>query len=266
MPSPFPGMDPYLEEPSRWGGVHSRLINAISDDLADQLAPHFFVEIEERVYIVSPEDRRRVIVPDVFVVTGPPPARARITRGAITAPTLIEPLDEPEIRDRFIEIRDATSREVVTTIEVVSPFIKTSGVRAREAFLDKRARVMASPVHWIEIDLLRAGERPIEVAGQSDYYALLRRTRQAQPRPFEVWFIDLRDPLPTIAVPLRPPFEEAALDLQAALDTVYARAHYADSLDYDRSIPPPALLPADAAWAEARVQAWRAARATPPGQ
>jgi hypothetical protein len=31
MPSPFPGMDPYLENPEFWPGVHNRLIVAIID-------------------------------------------------------------------------------------------------------------------------------------------------------------------------------------------------------------------------------------------
>ena len=33
MPSPFPGMDPYLEDPVQWGGVHLRLIVCISTEL-----------------------------------------------------------------------------------------------------------------------------------------------------------------------------------------------------------------------------------------
>ncbi|MEH2128789.1 DUF4058 family protein [Nostoc sp.] len=31
MPYPFPGMNPYLEEPELWPGVHGRLIVAMSD-------------------------------------------------------------------------------------------------------------------------------------------------------------------------------------------------------------------------------------------
>jgi len=39
MPSPFPGMNPYLEHPSLWAGIHHRLITAIANDLAPQLRP-----------------------------------------------------------------------------------------------------------------------------------------------------------------------------------------------------------------------------------
>jgi len=123
--------------------------------------------------------------------------------------------------------------------------------------LKKRKATLSSNTHWIEIDLLREGERPEEVAGKSDYYALLHRAGQL---PYEVWFFDLRDQVPTIAVPLRPPFADVPLDLQAAFDTTYARAHYADTVNYGAPIPLPRLRPADETWAKTRVQEWLAAR------
>ncbi len=235
MPSPFPGMDPFLEELRRWVGVHSWLINSISDDLADRVSPDFFVEI-----VVSGQREE-------------PSAMA----GVITAPTLIEPLYDVEIRDRYIEIRDTVNRDVVATIEVLSPYNKAAGTQGREAFLQKRKTVMASGVHWIEIDLLRAGERPPEVAGKSDYYALLKRG--GTPGPFEVWHFDLRDTMPTIAVPLRLPHDDVPLDLQLVFDDVYARGHYAESTNYSGDSPLPRLRPADAAWVEECVQQWRSA-------
>jgi Protein of unknown function (DUF4058) len=258
MPSPFPGMDPFLEKPNRWEGAHSRLINAISDNLAELVAPNFYVDIEAHVYIVTPEDEQQFsMVPDVYVVAQPTSGPQTALATIIAPPTLIEPLFDPEIRDRYIEIRDAEYHKVVTTIELLSPFNKAANTRGREAFLRKQKAVMASDAHWIEIDLLRTGERSEDLAGKSDYYALLKRAR---PSPFEVWFFDLRDRMPTIAVPLRPPFEDVPLDLQAVFDTAYTRAHYADSVDYTAAVPPPRLRPADAAWAAARVGKWLSAR------
>jgi hypothetical protein len=163
-------------------------------------------------------------------------------------------LDEIELREHFIEIYDARNRSVVATLEVLSPVNKLAGAK-RATFLVKRRAVMASPAHWIEIDLLRGGERPPEVAGKSDYYALLKRG--GQPGPYEVWYADLRDPLPTIAVPLRDPFADVPLDLQAAFATAYAEARYDDQLQYEGSPPPPPLRPADASWAAALISAWR---------
>jgi hypothetical protein len=257
MKSPFPGMDPFLEEPARWSSVHTRLINALSDQLAEQIAPHFFVEIEQRVYITTPDDpARRPIIPDVYVTTGQKTGQPlSATAGTIAEPTLIEPIYDLEMRDRYIEILDAQNHEVITTLEILSPFNKRRGTPGHEAFLNKRKTVLASKVHWLEIDLLRAGERPPEVSDRSDYYALLKRGEITG--PFAVWFIDLREPLPVIAVPLRPPFADVPLDLQAAFDLIYARAHYADSLDYDRAIPAPPLPPADERWVREQVRQWQ---------
>jgi len=249
-------MDPFLEDPAEWGDVHTRLITAISEHLAEIVSPNFLVRIEERVHITTLDDlRRQTIVPDVYVATGPRPGESAATMGKITEPTLIEPMYDVETHTRYIEIRDASSREVVTTLEVLSPFNKAPGSEGRKAFLQKRQAVMQSRVHWIEIDLLRAGQRTEEVEGKSDYYALLKRGDRRS--LWEAWWLDVRDRLPTIAVPLRPPFEDVPLNLQAVFDTVYARGHYADAIDYFGTPPVPRLRPADAAWAAERVREWR---------
>ncbi len=251
--SPLPGMDPFLEEASVWSGVHHRLISSISDQLAAAVSPNFFVSIEQRVYIVVLDKpaRNRVIIPDVYLVTGPKGESQAAVQEVITPPTLIEPLYDLEIRDRYINIQDSQNRAVVTTIELLSPFNKTPGAQGYDAFQDKRKIVMASQVHWLEIDLLRAGERPPEVANQSDYYALLKRGDVTS--PYETWFFNLRDTMPTLAVPLLSPFEDVPLNLQNVFNTMYTRAYYADSIDYTQNIPLPPLQPADAIWVKAQV-------------
>lgn len=260
MPSPFPGMDPYLEDPTEWPGVHTNLIVTIQDLLAPQLAPNYIVRIEQRVHITSHEDPgRRAIVPDIYVVEQPRVGEGQATATLISPATQIEPVIDPLMRTRYLEIRDARGRELVTTIELLSPTNKASDSPGRAQFLEKREKILCSGTHWIEIDLLRAGERPERIDGQSDYYALLNRGDGYG--PFEVWFIDLRDRLPVIAVPLRPPHDDVPLDLQAALDTLYERARYAEAIDYSRPVPSPSLRPADAMWAAARVRDWQEARA-----
>jgi hypothetical protein len=149
------------------------------------------------------------------------------------------------------------SRYNFTTIEVLSPFNKAPGTQGRGDFLRKRSRVMGSHASWIEIDLLRAGERPIEVVGKSEYYTLLKRAEVVD--HFDVWYTDLRDTLPTIAVPLRAPDTDVPLNLQTALETIYTRGGYAAVIDYDSPPPAPSLTPADAAWVTSCLMAWRAA-------
>ncbi|MBI3361614.1 MAG: DUF4058 family protein [Chloroflexi bacterium] len=260
MPSPFPGMDPFLEDPAGWPDVHARVITAMSDYLLPRLLPNFYVRIQERVYISSPDDEgREALAPDLFVTTGRPAQPVLAASATISESVLVETLLDPDIHDRYLEIYDARSREVVTAIELMSPANKVVGADGREAFIAKRRAIRAAGAHWIEIDLLRAGWRHEDLAGRSDYCALLARAGGHSPR--QVWFCDVRDRLPTIAVPLRPPFEDVPLELQAVLDDAYSRAHYDDTTDYTTPIPPPRLRPADAAWAEAQVREWLAARA-----
>jgi len=252
-------MDPYLEDASRWADFHPTFIVALRRQLSRLVSPHFHVDIQEQVYLTEPgEAERRRIAPDVFVTVGPAtPAAPASGAMAITTPVVETPQPESEPRQRYLEIRDARTREVVAILEVLSPTNKARGTPRREAFLRKREAVMASGTHWVEIDLLRGGERPPDVRRPSDYYALLKRAgADAQ---LEVWYFDLRDALPVIAVPLRPPFEDAPLALAGVLDETYADGFYADKLDYAGPVPPPRLRPADAAWAETQVRAWLSA-------
>lgn len=265
MDSPFPGMDPFLEEPSGWTGVHHWLISVLGEMLIAQVAPHYSVKIEERVYIADDDDpdTRQQVAPDIFLVQRPSPLASQVATTATATPaTIIERLPPAlEVRDRYLTIYDRRSRELVATIEVLSPWNKARGTRGSREFLAKREAVFSTRTHWVEIDLLRAGERPEEVVGQSDYYALLRRGNGGG--RLEVWYVDLRDSLPRIIVPLRDPHPDVVLDLQAAFATIYARARYAEDVDDTRPVPPPPLRPADAAWVAQCIARWRADRAEP---
>jgi hypothetical protein len=259
MRSPFPGMDPYLEDPIEWPDVYHQLITEIRRLLVKRVTPHFIVRVEQRVTLVDlADDERRVIIPDAYLAEAPDASRYSTASATISASRVIAVLEDPEVHEHYIDIYDARQRNIVATLELLSPANKTAGP-SRTAFLNKRRAVMASPAHWIEIDLLRDGERPREVAGLSDYYVLLKRgaTGERGEQLREAWFADIRDRLPTIAVPLRPPFADVPLDLQAALDAAYAEARYADHVRYDTPPPPPALKPADDIWARAQVDAWR---------
>lgn len=256
MPSPFPGMDPFLEDATRWSDFHPTFIVTMRRILSRLVSPNFHVDIQEQVYIAEPdEEPYRRIAPDVFVTVGQPatPIATR-TLDEITTPVIEEPLPETEFRYRFLEIRDARSREVVAIIEVLSPGNKTPGAYQQTAYLEKRAAVMDSGTHWLEIDLLRGGKRPSDVRRPSDYYALLKRT--GVPDRLEVWYFDLRDTLPAIAVPLRPPYEDVPLNLQQVFTETYHDGFYETKLDYDKSVPLPRLRPADAAWVRERVANW----------
>ncbi|MGH2343935.1 MAG: DUF4058 family protein [Chloroflexota bacterium] len=256
MPSPFPGMDPYLERPDHWSGVHSGLIAVMREMLARQAAPRFFVDSEDSVYILGRNDPGRSFVrPDISMVEAVGAGSIAPARARIASPMLMEVPESLEIRAPFLTIIDTLDRHVVTTIEVLSPINKVPGSAGQGEFLRKREQIMGSTSHWLEIDLLRAGTRPRGIPVHGGYNAMLHRARD--PERLEGWFATIRQALPTIAVPLSPPFEDVPLDLQEVVDTVYTRYHYDAAIEYEDEPPPPTFSPSDAAWLRERIDGWR---------
>jgi hypothetical protein len=72
MPSPFPGMDQYLEVPGLWPDVHHGLISQTQAVLTGLLRPKYYLRVEERVYISDENDPgRKVIIPNVRIADNP---------------------------------------------------------------------------------------------------------------------------------------------------------------------------------------------------
>lgn len=260
MPSPFPGMDPYLERPGRWGDVHTRLINVASDLLTEQLLPRYVVRIEERVYLEDDGyEPRGGIIPDARVLKNPLDAAARSPVPAVrpTAGTALviedKTLLDDEVHEPRLEVVDLSGGAVVAVIEVLSPSNKRRGSAAWNSYREKRTEVMHSGSHLVEIDLLRAGTRMVRSA-RLPAHDYLVHVSPAPRRPRGLLYpVRLDEPLPTVAIPLKPGEAEAQLPLQAALDTVYDRAGYRFQVDY-RDDPPDPLDDARAAWADALLK------------
>src|SRR3954462_8219694 len=121
MPSPFPGMDPYLEDPEIWSGVHASILSVIQERLAPALRPRYVVRFEERVYVTGEEDPGyRTIVPDVRVIerdpaAGLPPAAGGA--GGSPEPVRVD-LGDDEIHEPSLIVTDFRDRSIVTVIEV----------------------------------------------------------------------------------------------------------------------------------------------------
>lgn len=253
MPSPFPGMDPYLEDPWLWPDVHAGLIVACQELLNRQLRPKYVARVEARVYIEGEDDpaRKEFYIPDLRVAKQKgtkKEARVKVAAG-ITAPIVVT--DEPglEVRETFLEVLALDTRTVVTVIEILSPSNKLSGAEGRVSYLAKRGEVLESNTHWVEIDLLRAGESlPLRRHLQPHDYLAYVSPVGMRPKG-HAWPIRLDEPLPTIGVPLRKPDPEAALNLQEALASVYERAALDLSVDYTAA-PTPPLKPDLAKWAD----------------
>lgn len=279
MPSPFPGMDPYLEDPLIWPDFHNRFAEKISDTLNQRLPPPYYAQLETREEVgISDEPAHRVIVPDVSV-------RGHVLSSGLAANSQVAVL-EPRVtlsesltliveteptRLSFVEIRDSRrGHEVVTLIEILSPANKKRG-RDREKFLEKRAEILDSHTSLVEIDLLRTGDRawtdPV-IAHQlfalepaPHYLATINRSwqRGADMR-LDLFPAFVTGVLPVVPIPLRESEDEAPLDLQFVFQLAYQSGPYwRGAVDYSQPANPP-LPEALREWAAERVRTWNERR------
>ena len=157
MPSPFPGMDPYLEAPALWRSVHHWLITAAAEQLQPQLIERgCYVDVESRVWLEEPE---RTVYPDVALLQPTRPAPSPGLAGQTLVadqPVRVRAL-ETEVREDYLQIYQTVSKRLLTVIEFVSPSNK-SDTDARELYVRKRRESRAAGVNLVEVDLLRGGK------------------------------------------------------------------------------------------------------------
>lgn len=257
MPGPFPGMDPWLEDPARWTGVHQAMITYLRDAMQPQLAPKYVATIGERVYVAT---AARSIYPDVMLVeqrVREAVAEYGVAEPPVATPVVITLPSEP-LRVPYIEIVQAASGDVVTIIELISPANKAPG-DGREQYLRKRLEILRSPANLVEIDLLGDGQR-----ANADLRGVLERlpphrylitvSRAADRDRIELYPIRLDERLPRFRVPVREPDPDVILDVQAALDRCYDNGRFGALIDYARPAGV-ALSDDEAAFARARPPA-----------
>lgn len=270
MRPPFPGMDPWLEDPELWPNVHNSLIVSIRDALTPLVVPRYFVRVESRMTVLTGEDFDQLYRPHVAIRTDDLASPPRESGTAVIEAVEAKPyrvlvrLEEDEIEECFLTIQELPERKLVTAIEVLSPTNKRTK-KARQDYLDKRSDLIRSGVNLVEIDLLRAGQRmPLNNAPPpTDYRILVYRPR---PNRFaEVFGFSYKDPIPSILIPLSHGEAEPTLDLNAVLHALIGRARYDLTINY-RHPPTPRLRKEDQAWAESIIaQALDEPPASPSG-
>lgn len=241
MHNPFPGMNPYLEQPALWHQVYNRLIVAIADALTPQIAPTYRVSIEERVY-TSIEDGLLVGVADIAVANTSTPSTPLSSSpthpsiATVTKPISIQlPMPE-EVTERFLEVKLTQSGDIVAVIEILSPKNKRSG-SGRDAYQTKRQNVLRSQTSLVEIDLLRGGESmPMFITIDKPYRIIVSRSH-CRPAA-DLYAVSLPDPLPEIPIPLRKDEGEPFVNLQTILDEIYKRARFDLAIDYTQPLRP----------------------------
>lgn len=254
MPSPFPGMDPYLEHPDFWQETHNRLIVAIADTIMPQIRPKYEIAIKQRIYKNDTNDYNGnsilVGIPDVAIKhqsNTPDVPTHSVATLAVTVPTIVKVPTTEKIKQTYLEVREMTTKQVVTAIEILSPVNKRSG-EGRITYLKKRQSILGSLTNLVEIDVLRKWESmPIlNNSIQSDYRILVSPSNR---RPFaDLYAFNLRDSLPIFPLPLREEDVEPIVNLPELFAGIYDRAGYDYRIDYNRE-PVPSLSEEDRVWA-----------------
>jgi hypothetical protein len=209
MPSPFPGMDPYLEHPDLWPGLHNRLIVRIADLLSPQLRPKYFVSLQVRIYEINDIESLFVDIPDVSVLSKTSQTNqsnstgSTVTATATSTKPITVTLPIPiTIREGYLEIQEVATKEVVTAIEILSPANKRGG-KGREIYLEKREKILDSSTNFVEIDLLHRGQRmPILNQNIQGHYRILVSRRKQRPRA-DLYAFNIQNKIPEFPLPLR---------------------------------------------------------------
>ncbi len=246
MPSPFPGMDPHLEDPGLWPDVHAQLISEVQGELNRQITPRYVARVERRVFILEESDPcRDLTLPAVrFIPAGGYAATIagpQLSRDVVPSFEVTTEIDQ-EIVESFVRVYDRRDRSVVTLIELLSPANKTPGSAGRRAYQEKRAEVLAAPAHFVEIDLLRTGTRAfvLQQLPPFEYLVHVSRARvDGGRRRARVWPIPIDKRLPVVPVPLRAGDADAQLDLQRVLNAAYEHARYDLDVNYAGGPVPP---------------------------
>lgn len=244
-------MDPYLEAPELWPGVHNALAAEIQAWLNARLSPGYVAMLDGYVVYEEMEvEAIRQVRPNVAAYGTGPGSAEQIgpTMVAMRAPVMSEIPVDIAVELFSVEIRRAHAGTLVTVIEILSPINKRPGDQAFEEYRRKRRELLRSGVHVLEIDLLRGGQRPplTRPVPSAPYYVTLSRSER---RPnVEVWPIQLADRLPIVPVPLVAPDPDVPLDLALLVASVYERGGFGRVLDYAGPPPPPPLSASETAW------------------
>lgn len=207
MPSPFPGMDPYLEHPKLWPAFQHQLLACLYQILLPGLVDRYRARVGNRTYV--------------------------------SEMPLFTSIIREEYTEEFIEIRTRTDNRLVTLLEVVSPANKTTQA-GRQAYLDKRKEAANQKAGIVEIDLVLQGKPTLTYSrdGLPEFDHAVSVTRATAPDRYEIYTATIQKRLPKFKLPLAPDDRDALLDLQAAFARAYDLGGFGTLIDYKGSPPP----------------------------
>lgn len=211
MASPFPGMDPFLEESSRWPCFHGSLMTTLYQLLLPPLVDRY---------------------------------RARIgIRNYTSTTTLFTSVRRDDHQEEYIEIWSRSSGRLVTLIDVVSLCNKTT-TAGRDAYLQTRSKAADLGAAMVEIDLITQGRPTLDFDRNdlpvSEYTVTV--TRAGNPNRFEIYANHLVKRLPKFKLPLAADDRDTVLDLQHAFTRAYDQSQIHATIDYSGPLPVDVML------------------------
>ena len=203
MPSPFPGMDPFLEDEALWSSFQHHLVAGLYQILLPGLVDRYRARIAQRTYV--------------------------------TEEPLFTSVIRQERTDEYIEIRQRADGRLVTLVDFVGPATKTFS-QGRAAYLETRRQARGHNASVVEIDLVLQGRPLLDYSrdGLPEWDYAVTVTRCTQPERFEIYTSTLSKRLPRFKVPLAPDDRDTVLDLQATFAKAYDQGHFAASIDYSK--------------------------------
>jgi Protein of unknown function (DUF4058) len=216
MPSPFPGMDPYLEDEGLWPAFHHHLVQCLHQILLPGLVDRYRSRVCRRHYV--------------------------------TEQALFTSVIREEHHEDLIEIRQRNDGRLVTLVDVVSPANKTTAA-GRSAYLEKRREGKNAHANLVELDLVLQGQPTLEYSrdGLPDWDYAVTVTRSTQPERYEIYTATLQKRLPRFRLPLAADDRDTVLDLHTAFTRCYDQGGFAAKIDYRRD-PSTALSGEDRQW------------------
>ena len=216
MPSPFPGMDPYLEDEALWPVFHHQLVMCLYQILLPGLVDRYRARVNQRHYV--------------------------------TEQALFTSVVREEHHEDYIEIRQRSDGRLITLVDVVSPTNKLISA-GRTAYLTKRCEGKTANANLVELDLVLQGQPTLEYSrdGLPDWDYAVTVTRSTQPERYEIYTATLQKKLPRFRLPLAPDDRDSVLDLQTVFTRCYDQGAFGGKIDYDRD-PVTTLADDDRKW------------------
>lgn len=211
MPSPFPGMDPYLEEPKRWPLFRHQFVAGLYQLLLPGLVDRYRARVATRSYTVEL------------------PLFTSVQRDVHT--------------EEHIEIRDRTDGKLVTLLDVVSIANRTTAA-GRESYLETRRTAEGQKAALVEIDLITQGKPMLDFPRDNlpEYDYSVTVTRPVSPGRFEIYTATIQKRLPKFRLPLATDDRDTALELQDVFRRAYDLSGMGPSIDYAAALPPDVIL------------------------